>query len=187
MPAKKTTKRAAKKTAGKAKKTAAPKKKVAAKKKAAPKKKAAAKKETAQKKKAAKKKVAAKKAVGKPKVAAQRVTPVEEAPAIPPIPPPMEIPSEDTRTSNAEREPSTTEPQSTIPPADVEMVECEHCLGVGRCTTGDVFDKDRHQTIFQEPRLTSCPECLEAAGKSRNSKKIVACRFCKGTGQVPKA
>ena len=87
---------------------------------------------------------------------------------------------------NADQEMPTVEQEPSIPPIDVEMVECEHCLGVGKCTTGDVFDKDRHQTIFQEPRLTSCPECLEAAGKSRNSKKIVACHFCKGTGKVPK-
>ena len=182
MPAKKTTKRAAKKTAGKAKKKAAPKKKTAAKKKASPKKKA-----VSAKKKATKKKATAKKAVSKPKAAAKKVTPIEEVPVIPPPPPPMEMPSGGQETSEGDQELPTIEPEPSAPPIDVEMVECEHCLGVGKCTTGDVFDKDRHQSIFQEPRLTSCPDCLEAAGKARNSKKIVVCRFCKGTGKVPKA
>ena len=67
-----------------------------------------------------------------------------------------------------------------------EMVECPHCLGTGRCTAGDIFDKDRHQGLFQEQLLTSCIECLTAAGKPRNSKKLVVCRICNGTGEVEK-
>jgi hypothetical protein len=33
-------------------------------------------------------------------------------------------------------------------------------------------------------RLTSCPECLQAAGEHTNSKKLVTCRICGGDGQV---
>jgi len=67
-----------------------------------------------------------------------------------------------------------------------EMMECSHCLGAGKCTAGEIFDKDRHQSLFQEQRMTSCPDCLTAAGRAPNSKKLVACSICQGTGEVEK-
>jgi hypothetical protein len=62
--------------------------------------------------------------------------------------------------------------------------ECEHCLGAGKCTAGEPYDKGHHQVFGSKVILTSCPDCLEADGEHRNSKKLVACRICGGTGQV---
>jgi hypothetical protein len=67
---------------------------------------------------------------------------------------------------------------------DVNLKECEHCQGVGKCTAGEPYDKGHHQMFGARIMLTSCFDCLETAGEHRNSKKIVACRFCKGTGKV---
>jgi hypothetical protein len=67
-----------------------------------------------------------------------------------------------------------------------EYIECEHCLGVGKCSGGSPFDRGHHQGLFREDILTSCPDCLLAAGKALNSKKLVACRICGGTGKVAK-
>lgn len=64
------------------------------------------------------------------------------------------------------------------------MVECSHCKGVGKCTYGELYDKDRHQAVFSDSRLTSCRMCLEAAGKPANSKKLVRCSVCGGSGEV---
>jgi len=139
-----------------------PKKKAEAKKRAVPKKKAIAKKKAAPKKKAVPKKKAAPK---KPIVA------VKEAPTI---------------EAETRAEVISPEPEKTITGPPKELVECSHCQGTGKCTAGEIFDKDRHQSLFQEQRLTSCLECLFAAGKARNSKKLVICRICRGTGKVEK-
>lgn len=139
-----------------------PKKKTVAKKKAVPKKKAATKKEAVPKKKA----VAKKKAAPKKQVTAQKAAPIKE----------VEI----------KEEIITTKPEGTLERTPKELVECSHCLGAGKCTAGEIFDRDRHQNLFQQQRLTSCLECLASAGKSRNSKKLVPCRICGGTGRVEK-
>jgi hypothetical protein len=62
--------------------------------------------------------------------------------------------------------------------------ECEHCEGVGKCTAGEPYDKGHHQMFGAKVMLTSCIDCLEAAGEHRNSKKIVACRICGGAGKI---
>lgn len=67
-----------------------------------------------------------------------------------------------------------------------ELVDCTHCDGTGKCAAGQPYDKMRHQGVFARIRLTSCWECLEAAGERRNSKKLVNCRLCGGTGKVEK-
>lgn len=63
--------------------------------------------------------------------------------------------------------------------------ECEHCLGTGKCTAGEPYDKGHHQVFGSKVLLTSCHVCLEAAGEHDNSKKLVQCSFCHGSGQVP--
>jgi hypothetical protein len=62
--------------------------------------------------------------------------------------------------------------------------ECEHCLGAGKCTAGEPYDKGHHKVFGSKLVLTSCLDCLEAAGEHANSKKLVACNVCKGTGKV---
>ena len=62
--------------------------------------------------------------------------------------------------------------------------ECEHCDGIGKCTSGEPYDKGHHQMFGAKLMLTSCAICLDAAGEHANSKKLVACSFCKGTGRV---
>jgi len=96
-------------------------------------------------------------------IATRIVEPVIPQPALPvfPVPPP-----------------EPTEPK--------EYIECEHCLGVGKCSAGSPFDRGHHQALFREDILTSCQECLMAAGKALNSKKLVACRICSGSGKVAK-
>jgi len=68
--------------------------------------------------------------------------------------------------------------------SDGPMKECEHCDGIGRCTAGEPYDKGHHQMFGAKLMLTSCPVCLEASGEHKNSKKLVGCSFCKGTGQI---
>ncbi len=68
--------------------------------------------------------------------------------------------------------------------ADVKLKDCEHCEGIGKCTAGEPYDKGHHQMFGSRVILTSCPDCLDAAQEHRNSKKIVACRICQGTGKV---
>jgi hypothetical protein len=63
-------------------------------------------------------------------------------------------------------------------------VECEHCLGAGKCTAGEPYDKGHHQVFGSKLMLTSCFDCLEAAGEHHNSKKLVGCRICGGRGMV---
>jgi hypothetical protein len=63
-------------------------------------------------------------------------------------------------------------------------VECQHCMGAGKCTAGEPYDKGHHQVFGAKLILTSCFDCLEAAGEHRNSKKLVFCRLCEGSGMV---
>jgi hypothetical protein len=151
------------------KKKAAAKKKAGAKKKVAPKKKAVPKKKPVAKKKPATKK----KTVAKKKAEPPKPVMVSKEPAIIEVEKKAEI--------------LTPVPETPVDRTPKEMVECSHCLGAGKCTAGEVFDKDRHQNLFQEQRLTSCHECLASAGESRNSKKLVPCRICGGTGLVEKS
>jgi hypothetical protein len=65
-----------------------------------------------------------------------------------------------------------------------DMVECEHCLGAGKCTAGEPYDKGHHQVFGAKLIMTSCFDCLEATGEHRNSKKLVGCRICSGRGLV---
>lgn len=80
----------------------------------------------------------------------------------------------------------TREPVTPSPAPTVELIECDHCEGSGKCAKGTPYDKGHHQGLFADVRLTSCFECLDAAGESRNTKKLIVCRICKGTGKVPK-
>jgi hypothetical protein len=162
MPAKK------KKPAGKtAKKKAGVKKKAVTGKKSAAKKKVSKKKEI---KKSAKK-VTAKKTVSKKKIAkkaapkkAPKETPkpiIEPTPAPPPIP--------------VEKKPEKKEKQG---------IPCTHCDATGVCAAGSPYDKTRGQLFGAQVRLTSCPDCLQAAGEHSNSKKLVDCRLCDGDGEI---
>ena len=67
---------------------------------------------------------------------------------------------------------------------DAAQRECDHCLATGKCTAGEPYDKGHHQMFGSKVILTSCFDCLEAAGEHRNSKKLVKCRICGGTGMV---
>ena len=151
-------------------------------------------------KKAAKKKIAkkaagkvAKKSAAKPaRKAAKKVAkkaapkkaaktrpvkaPVEKKIVAPQVPEPMMI----------KPEPQIVPTPSPAPAEPKELIECEHCQGIGKCSAGSPFDRGHHQGLFREDILTSCHECLLAAGKALNSKKLVACRFCGGTGKVEK-
>ena len=141
-------------------------------KKAAAKKKAVKQKAAAKAKAPARKKAQVKKETPARKKMAAKKPAVDQKTEMPSVKPEAILPTEE----KPEAKPETTR----------EMVECPHCGGVGKCTYGEIYDMDRHQTLFAEQRLTSCTACLEAAGKPHNSKKLVACRICKGSGQVPK-
>jgi len=65
-----------------------------------------------------------------------------------------------------------------------EMKECGHCEGVGKCVAGEPYDKGHHQVFGAKMIMTSCQDCLDAAGEHRNSKKLVKCRICGGAGKV---
>lgn len=79
-----------------------------------------------------------------------------------------------------------SKPKKTAVVKKENLIDCVHCDGSGRCSGGQPYDKDRHQSIFKEILLISCTDCLSAAGKSRKSKKMVKCRICQGTGKVEK-
>ncbi|UCC79404.1 MAG: hypothetical protein JSW64_14205 [Candidatus Zixiibacteriota bacterium] len=158
MPAKKKAsgKKAAKKKAAAKKKVS---KKTPAKKavKKAPAKKKAAKKKAV--KKAAKKKVTKKKTVEKA---------VKEKELIEPGPEPQPEPV-------IEKQPEKPKKQG---------IPCEHCDATGVCAAGTPYDKTHGQMFGAKVRLTSCPDCLLAAGEHTNSKKLVDCRICDGDGEV---
>ncbi len=63
-------------------------------------------------------------------------------------------------------------------------IDCEHCDATGICAAGTPYDKSRGQTFGAKIRMTSCIDCLLAAGEHRNSKKLVNCRLCDGYGKV---
>ncbi|UCE65596.1 MAG: hypothetical protein JSU85_12100 [Candidatus Zixiibacteriota bacterium] len=137
----------------------AAKKKTAAKKKVS--KKAPAKKTVKKSavKKAAKKKVAKKKAIKKAVKKKEKIEPKPE-----PQPKPV-----------IEKEPEKPKKQG---------IPCEHCDATGVCAAGSPYDKTHGQMFGAKVRLTSCPECLLAAGEHTNSKKLVDCRICGGDGEV---
>jgi hypothetical protein len=156
MPAKKKTKKAAGKKAVAGKKTRKAAKK-AVKKKTAKK----AVKKKAVKKKAAKKPVApkiGKKVAKKPEVKEkpETIRPMEPPP--PPPPPPK--------------------------PKQKLGIDCEHCDATGVCAAGTPYDKSHGQMFGAKVRVTSCIDCLLAAGEHKNSKKLVSCRVCDGDGKV---
>ncbi len=80
----------------------------------------------------------------------------------------------------AAKKPSSRKEEQSVP-----QKECEHCEGAGKCTAGEPYDPSHHQSMTPKIRLTSCVDCLEAAGEHVNSKKLVVCRICGGTGKVP--
>lgn len=131
-------------------------------------KKAATKKKVAKKevvKKVAKKKTARKVA---PRLAAIFKRPKPEKPVIeepPPVEPVVEKPPEK-------------------PKKEKLGIDCEHCDATGICAAGTPYDKSRGQTFGAKIRMTSCIDCLLAAGEHRNSKKLVDCRTCDGDGKV---
>jgi len=145
--------------------------KKAAKKKAAPKKKVVKKKGA---KKTAKKvatKKAVKKAVSKKKEVKKKL--LQKAPKAAPL--------------------ATKEPISAPPPIPAEEkpvkkekkgIPCTHCDGTGVCAAGSPYDKSHGQMFGAKVRLTSCQECLAAAGEHSNSKKLVDCRICDGDGEI---
>lgn len=63
-------------------------------------------------------------------------------------------------------------------------IDCEHCDATGICAAGTPYDKSRGQMFGAKIRMTSCIDCLLAAGEHRNSKKLVNCRLCDGDGKV---
>jgi hypothetical protein len=79
-------------------------------------------------------------------------------------------------------------PEIKKPPAKPQKeklgIDCEHCEGTGVCAAGTPYDKSHGQMFGVRLRMTSCVECLLAAGEHRNSKKLVECRICGGDGKV---
>jgi|GEM_PF-1566540 len=63
-------------------------------------------------------------------------------------------------------------------------IDCEHCDATGICAAGTPYDKSHGQMFGAKVRMTSCAECLMAAGEHSNSKKLVKCRICDGDGKV---
>lgn len=142
-------------------------------------------------KKAAKKKAARKKVAGKavsstksgkkaakkkaPKATAMKESPRMAAPA----------PSEEPAIPNESPGP---EPEIERPPEKPKKeklgIDCEHCDGTGVCAAGTPYDKSHGQMFGAKVRMTSCVDCLLAAGEHRNSKKLVSCRICEGDGKV---
>jgi hypothetical protein len=95
------------------------------------------------------------------------------------------------------KKPKPEEPVAVKPPAEpvVEKppekpkkeksgIDCEHCDATGICAAGTPYDKSHGQMFGAKIRMTSCIECLLAAGEHRNSKKLVNCRLCDGDGKV---
>jgi hypothetical protein len=125
-------------------------------------------------KKAAARKVAKrkipKKAAPKKKVRGKAITerPEPERPIIAPPPPPGTV---------VERPPDK-------PKKEKLGIDCEHCEGTGICAAGTPYDKSHGQMFGAKVRMTSCVDCLLAAGEHKNSKKLVKCRICEGDGKV---
>ncbi len=76
------------------------------------------------------------------------------------------------------------QPTPPPPPKKKLGINCEHCDATGICAAGTPYDKSHGQMFGAKPRMTSCVECLEAAGEHRNSKKLVNCRYCDGDGKI---
>jgi hypothetical protein len=85
-------------------------------------------------------------------------------------------------------EPPAVEPVVEKPPEKPKKeklgIDCEHCDATGICAAGTPYDKSRGQMFGAKIRMTSCVDCLQAAGEHRNSKKLVNCRECDGDGKV---
>lgn len=85
-------------------------------------------------------------------------------------------------------QPSKPEPAIETPPEKPKKeklgIDCEHCDGTGVCAAGTPYDKSHGQMFGAKVRMTSCVDCLLAAGEHRNSKKLVDCRICEGDGKV---
>jgi hypothetical protein len=85
-------------------------------------------------------------------------------------------------------EPPKPEPAIEMPPDKPKKeklgIDCEHCEGTGVCAAGTPYDKSHGQMFGAKVRMTSCVDCLLAAGEHRNSKKLVNCRICEGDGKV---
>jgi len=172
MPAKKKAKTTVKKkkVVKKAPKTVARK----AVKKSAPKKTA---KKSIPKKTAAKKTAPKKAAAPKPAPIIEKKMPV----IVPPPPPPAPTPPPPRLPSYAA---PPTPPPPPAKPKEKLGIKCEHCDATGVCAAGTPYDKSHGQTFGAKVLMTSCVECLDAAGEHRNSKKLVTCRICEGDGKV---
>lgn len=85
-------------------------------------------------------------------------------------------------------EPPPPEPVVEKPPEKPKKeklgIDCEHCEGTGICAAGTPYDKSHGQMFGAKIRMTSCIDCLLAAGEHKNSKKLVNCRICEGDGKV---
>lgn len=85
-------------------------------------------------------------------------------------------------------EPPPPEPVVEKPPEKPKKeklgIDCEHCEGTGICAAGTPYDKSHGQMFGAKIRMTSCIDCLLAAGEHKNSKKLVKCRICEGDGKV---
>ncbi len=143
----------------------------------------------AKKKSAAKKEVKKKAAAKKP---IEKKKPVKKAKVPKPAPKPAPKPTIPKRieerpilTSPIVAKPVPAKPAYDPSTYDGPTKECDHCDGTGKCAAGEPYDKGHHQMFGSQIRLTSCPECLVAGGEHHNSKKLVDCRFCVGTGKVP--
>ena len=110
-------------------------------------------KKTPAKKAPAKKKVAKKKAVKK---TAKKKSPVKKA-AIRPVAKP-EI-------TEAKPLPKPEPlPEEKIEKPKKQGIKCDHCDGTGVCAAGTPYDKSHGQAFGAKVRITSCPDCLAAAG-----------------------
>lgn len=127
----------------------------------------------AQPKKAVPKK-AVKKAPPKKPAAKEKPVVVKEIMKAPPRPAP--VLEEKIEVAKAPEPPKPKPPKLGI--------DCEHCDATGICAAGTPYDRSHGQMFGAKVRMTSCPECLEAAGEHSNSKKLVKCRICDGDGKV---
>ncbi len=135
------------------------------------------------KKAATKRKVAKKKAAKKvaKKKTAKKVVPKEKARK-------KGIPERPRPEKPVIAEPPPVEPVVEKPPEKPKKeklgIDCEHCEGTGVCAAGAPYDKSHGQMFGAKIRMTSCIDCLLAAGEHKNSKKLVNCRICEGDGKV---
>ena len=135
-------------------------------------------KKSAAKKAATKKKVTVKKTAMK---AAKKKTAKKAAPRLAAIL--KKLKPEEPVAVEPPAEPAVEKPPEK-PKKEKSGIDCEHCDATGICAAGTPYDKSRGQTFGAKIRMTSCTDCLRAAGEHRNSKKLVDCRTCDGDGKV---